>query len=339
MQTSLSKYRTDITDSVLDFVVDQWRCLGGGTQPTKGSPIVVDPEVLIALTTSVGRHDSRVFDGMIDWLAHNDQWINVQRLARIAADDGLADRPALGAVAAWLAAHYRSLKWRRLATTLRPEGDIKPSPLFVRGTGSATADRQRDGVFSTYGLARAPFALRGQAQPVRLRTPGALLCTSRAVFGVAIRADVMAFLVANDKVHARGFASTLGYNHMQVRAVLLALEQAGIATAHTNGRTRQYSIDRETWRPVLLEMGPAPEWVDWRRLARGLNTIVSGLWAIDAGRADVTVAESLVYDVMRAARDDILAAHSSLSHARGLSKILGVPLANRISAIHARPHY
>ena len=120
MKTSLVAYRADVTSAALDFIVDQWRMLGNTPNPPHEADISVDPEVLIALTTSIGRHDSRVFDGMIDWLACNGQWINVQRLGRIAAEDGIADRAALGATAAWLAARDRSMKWRRLATALRP---------------------------------------------------------------------------------------------------------------------------------------------------------------------------------------------------------------------------
>lgn len=333
MSISLSRFRADFTDAALDFVVDQWRRLGGTVSPGGQAEIVVDPEALVALTTSLGRRDSRVFDGMIDWLACNGQWMNVQRLARIAAEDGFADQAALGAVAAWLSAREKSSKWRTLAATLKPPGQTPAAPLFVRAAGGIRTGRHRDEVFASYGLVRTPLVIRKQSQPIRLRTSAALLCTSRAAFGVAIRADVMAFLVVNPRAHARGLASMLGYNHMQVRAVLLALEQAGIATAYSSGRTRAYAIDMNTWRGVLLGPNQVAEWMNWRSLARGLNAIVSGLWAIDGGRADATVAESLVHDAVQAGRDDMLAAHPALTDSSRLPGLLGTSLAKQVAAI------
>ena len=327
MKTSLVAYRADVTSAALDFIVDQWRMLGNTPNPPHEAEISVDPEVLIALTTSIGRHDSSVFDGMIDWLACNGQWINVQRLGRIAAEDGIADRAALGATAAWLAARDRSMKWRRLATALRPTGRVGSEPLFVQSAVSGRVRRHDDGVFAAYGFTRAPLVLREQARPVRLKSPAAIMCTSRAIFGVAVRADVMAFLTVNHQIHPRGLAAALGYNHMQVRSVLLGLEQAGIAAAHSSGRTRQYAIDREIWRPVLCDRELAVEWVNWRRLASGIHGVVSGLWAIDAHRADETVAASLVRDVIRASRDSLMMVHPQAASPRGLSQIVGSPLA------------
>ena len=327
MKTSLVAYRADVTSAALDFIVDQWRMLGNTPNPPHEAEISVDPEVLIALTSSIGRHDSRVFDGMIDWLACNGQWINVQRLGRIAAEDGIADRAALGATAAWLAARDRSMKWRRLATALRPTGRVGSEPLFVQSAVSGRVRLHDDGVFAAYGFTRAPLVLREQARPVRLKSPAAIMCTSRAIFGVAVRADVMAFLTVNHQIHPRGLAAALGYNHMQVRSVLLGLEQAGIAAAHSSGRTRQYAIDREIWRPMLCDRELAVEWVNWRRLASGIHGVVSGLWAIDAHRADETVAASLVRDVIRASRDSLMMVHPQAASPRGLSQIVGSPLA------------
>ena len=327
MKTSLVAYRADVTSAALDFIVDQWRMLGNTPNPPHEAEISVDPAVLIALTTSIGRHDSRVFDGMIDWLACNGQWINVQRLGRIAAEDGIADRAALGATAAWLAARDRSMKWRRLATALRPTGRVGSEPLFVQSAVSGRVRRHDDGVFAAYGFTRAPLVLREQARPVRLKSPAAIMCTSRAIFGVAVRADVMAFLTVNHQIHPRGLAAALGYNNMQVRSVLLGLEQAGIAAAHSSGRTRQYAIDREIWRPMLCDRELAVELVNWRRLASGIHGVVSGLWAIDAHRADETVAASLVRDVIRASRDSLMMVHPQAASPRGLSQIVGSPLA------------
>lgn len=335
MQTSLAKFRTDVTEAALDFLVDQWRHLSSSSAGSGRQACAIDPEVLIALTSSLGRHDSRVFDVMVDWLVTNGCWINAQRLARLAMEDGYADRAAIGAVAAFLASRDRASKWKRLATIFRPATRSTPVPLF-HGVATPGPGRRSDALFTPYGLERAPLVVRSQAGPVRMRHPAAVFCTSRAVFGVAIRADVMAYLVSNHSAHARGLAASLGYNHMQVRAVLRAIEQAEIAVSHSERRTRQYSIDAGAWRPVLLGEEAAAEWVNWRRLARGLHAIISKLWAIDAKRVDPELADAVIQDTVRDAREDILQGHAWLSHAGGRVRVLGEPLARQLASLDGR---
>ena len=333
MPTSLATSRNDLTEAVLDFLVDQWRRLNGSLGGSETAAFVVDPEVLVALTSSLGRYDSRVFDTMVDWLGVNGCWINVQRLFRLVQEDGYAYPAAVGAVAASLAAHDRSGKWRRLATSLRPSSRSERVAAFHRAAGGAPRVGQIDDVFAAYGLERAPFVRRAQVGPVRMREPGSIFCTSRAVFGVSVRADVMGYLVVNQSSHARGLGASLGYNHMQVRAVLQAIEQAGIAVSRPEGRTLQYSIDADIWRPVLVGSTDAVEWVAWRRLARGLHGIVTTLWGIDADRADPSLAAPLIFDTIRAMRGDILQAHPWLSYPGGRARLLGEPLARHLAAL------
>jgi|688.fasta_scaffold182673_2 hypothetical protein len=333
MPTSLAASRTDLTEAVLDFLVDQWRRLNGSAGGSSPAAFIIDPEVLVALTSSLGRYDSRVFDAMVDWLGINGRWINVQRLFRLIHEDGYADSAALGAVAASLVAQDRSGKWRRLATSLLPPAPGQRVATFHRAAGRAPPAGQIDDVFAAYGLERAPLVRRGQAGPVRMRQPGSIFCTSRAVFGVSARADVMAYLVVNRSSHARGLGASLGYNHMQVRAVLQAIEQAGIAVSRPAGRTLQYSIDAEVWSPVLVGPTAAVEWVAWRRLARGLHALVTTLWGVAADRADPSLAAYLVGDAIRAARGEILQGHPWLAHPGGRARLLGEPLARRLAAL------
>jgi hypothetical protein len=335
MPTSLATFRTDITESILDFLVDQWRRLSAAVCREDAPSFVVDPEVLVALTSSLGRHDSRVFDLMIDWLVTNGAWINVQRLDRLVREDGYADPAALGAVAALLASLDRSAKWRRLAKVLRPASPPKSTPLFHRTVGSGRPSRT-DEVFAAYGFERTPFVHRSQAGTVRLRQPGSIFCTSRAVFGVAIRADVMAYLVANQSAHARGLAACLGYNHMQVRAVLQAIEQAGIAVSRSEGRTRQYSIDQDVWGPVLIGASTSVEWVNWRRLARALHGIVSRVFGINGDRVDPELVSPMIREIIDSVREDLLQSHPWVSHPGGRRRVLGEPLARLLEPSGSR---
>ena len=151
-------------------------------------------------------------------------------------------------------------------------------------------------------------------------TCSAALVGTGALVGAAVAAGMDGALVGS-ALGAGGAADGPSFPHAMT---------AGIATAVSYGRTHHYSIDMEAWRALLMEPGMTAQWINWRCLGRGFNSMFAGLWAIDASRADATVAESLVRDVMEAAREDILGTHAEMAHQRGLSRILGTSLADKI---------
>jgi len=76
---------------------------------------IVDPEALLLLTCTVGRHDVRLFDEMLDWLQANGWLINVMRLKRILRTEQFRGQLVLGAVAGLLAKGAETPKWKQLA--------------------------------------------------------------------------------------------------------------------------------------------------------------------------------------------------------------------------------
>ena len=61
---------------------------------------VIDPEALLLLTCTMGRHEPRLFDEVLDWLRENGRFINVMRLKRILRTENFAGegwpRPVVG---------------------------------------------------------------------------------------------------------------------------------------------------------------------------------------------------------------------------------------------------
>jgi hypothetical protein len=144
------------------------------------------------------------------------------------------------------------------------------------------------------------------------------------------------YLVANQSAHAHGLAACLGYNHMQVRAVLQAIEQAGIAVSRSEGRTRQYSIDQDVWGPVLIGASTSVEWVNWRRLARALHGIVSRVFGINGDRVDPELVSPMIREIIDSVREDLLQSHPWVSHPGGRRRVLGEPLARLLEPSDSR---
>lgn len=94
---------------------------------------------------------------------------------------------------------------------------------------------------------------------------------------------------------------------MRVQEVLVGLAEAGVAFVRPVGRTKQYWIDRDKWRTVLMGEPPfSPRWVNWRALTRGLTALWREAWTLDEARADGSIFSSKMRSAMQSARNDLL---------------------------------
>ena len=309
MTTSLHTFRTELKERMLNFIWRQW-CQTGVSGATRGhSTWAIDPDVLLALTTDVGRHDARMFDAVLDWLVLNGEWINVQRLATIITRDNVGNAAVAGAIASWMGEHDKSAKWRGMSRRME-EARCRPAEALFPSRSERTAANADacDPHFARYGLLRQPVAMRHTSHSVGMKEASNIFFRSRALFGIGVRADVMLYLLLNDGGHARGIAGLLAYNHMRVQCLLTSLAEAGLATMHASGRVKHYRIDRTVWQAILVGSStPLPSWIDWRALARGLTSVWRGAWAIDMHRADDDIAVSKMKAAARAAKDDLYA--------------------------------
>lgn len=307
MTTSVTAFRSEFSEKVLNFVWGQWCQIGvAGSAPPKGR-WVIDPEPLLAFTTEVAREDARMFDEVLDWLVMNGRWINTQRLSTIVKQDKIGEPAVMGAIASWMSDQDKSMKWRGIARHAVRSGQREKTPLFTtQFKGIAGAAEQPEAHFDRYGLLRGPIHIRGMTKSVNMKDPLNVMFKSRAAFGIGIRADVMAYLVTTDGGHARRIAEILGFNHMRVSEVLAGMAEAGMVTMHSAGRTKHYRADREQWQSVILPgKSSLPQWVNWRHLTRALTTIWREVRALDDTRADAYVFSSKMRTAMQAAKDDL----------------------------------
>ncbi|MBI2440709.1 MAG: hypothetical protein HYV35_04985 [Lentisphaerae bacterium] len=308
MTTSIVTFRNEFTERVLNFVWRQWCRMGVAGSSGRSDPWVIDPEPVLAFTTDVARHDARMFDEVMDWLDTNGRWINIQRLSTVVRQDNVGDRAVLGAVASWMAERDKSMKWRGLAQWTVADVRKPEESLFRPGMGKTISGSEHaDAHFQRYGLVRDTVRTRGMSQSVNMEDPVNIVFKSRAVFGIGIRADVMAYMMTTEGAHPRDVARTLGYNHMRVQEMLVGLADAGIAFVRPVGRAKHYWIDRDKWRSVLMgDQTSTLRWVNWRALTRGLTAIWRETWAIDEARADEYIFSSKMRSAMQAARNDLL---------------------------------
>ena len=277
MKTSLTVFRDNYQEQLLSLLWRQWTALGVAGATGRSDKSLVDPEALLLMTCGLGRRDPRLFDEMLDWLCLNDWTINVQRLANVARTETWSGAPVLAAVAGFMTTQKtQALKWKRLArlpATFPPAEELfqfdDGKPLPVLG--------EPESIFARYGFQRGPLRLRGYSRVFRPLTPAALLLQLRALFGLAVRAEVIAYLLTHETGHAAGIARDTCYHKKSVQETLLQLHGTGIVGVRAEGREKLYRVEVAPWLALLCRNAPLPQWINWPPLWSALDQIWLGL--------------------------------------------------------------
>src|SRR5258708_9497978 len=125
MNQPLKAFKQEYQNLLVNFLWRQWSALGVAGQPVGEDAWIIDPEALLLLTCTLGRHEPRLFDEMLDWLRENGRFINVMRLKRILQMEKFAGERILAAVAGVLAKGTEATKWKMLANSVVPSASVE----------------------------------------------------------------------------------------------------------------------------------------------------------------------------------------------------------------------
>ncbi len=271
MPNSPTRFKTEAREATLDLLWRQWITLGvsGHAAPTFGH-VLIDPEALLLASTTLARHDARLFDEMLDWLQDQADWINLQRLTRIHKDHSLGDASLLSAIATRLTRLPAHKKWQVLS---RPpaEPHPAPAPLFPADGHFGVPDPD----FLAHGWLRGPTRYRGLSVAPRMDHAGNLLLKLRALFGRQSRAEIMAWLLAHESGHPAEIARQTGHFRRSIQLALNELERSGHIRARREARAKQFSLVHDDWRFLATWKNPPgqsfPAWLPWAAILRWLE--------------------------------------------------------------------
>lgn len=276
METLLPDFRNRCEEAALDLLWRQWCSLGVSGHAAPARPdLLIDLEALVLATTSLGRHEPRLFDEALDWLASFGSLINLQRLTNLQRTHDLGDAPVLAAIADWVAENATQPRWKAVARASGEAGaGSAPEPLFPGIAGPAPA--APDPVFRAWNLDRSVFQPRRMSRPPKPLLPPNLMASLRALIGVSARVEIILFLTGNpaaakpaEIARATGYAPrTLQavFQEMLLSGHLLSEEQpARRASAPGRGSQRRYHLQPADW--AFLTAGkPLPRWTPWAAL-------------------------------------------------------------------------
>lgn len=268
MKKLLTDFKAVYRDRILDLLWRQWTTVGlsGHGDEWRGSAI--DPEALLLLTCTVGRYDARLFDGMLDWMGINGQYINVQRLKRIMATEGCAGEQVIRAVAATARNSVSATKW---ASTAATKAAKNPMPLFFLKDGKPMPTVKRhDPLFQAHDLLRDPYEARGVALLFRPEVCENLVLRLRALLGVNARCEIVEYLLLNELGSPSSLARDTYYFPLTISNAMTEMRDSGFLSSRVNGRRRDHRLVPEMWRDLFLGSG-RPQWIVWPRFFRAIE--------------------------------------------------------------------
>jgi hypothetical protein len=272
MNPSLSEFRHLFRNLVLDFLWRQWSALGVAGSSEALTRSIIDVEALLLFTCTMGRHDPRLFDEMLDWLQVNGRFINIMRLKRILRMERFAGQRALAAVASCLMRGSDALKWRLLAQSVQPESELKG--LFVSPDGSPLAVvGEPEPHFARFGLRRGPLRLRGRSRRFRPVPSTNLVLQLRALLGINVRCEIVLYLLTHEAAHPSQIAREAYYFERAIQGTLVDMSRSGVVRLRASAREKHYWLLPQYWAALLDQAEPWPQWTTWPPLFSALEQI------------------------------------------------------------------
>jgi hypothetical protein len=306
-------FRGLFLENALTLLWSQWSALGVLGQAGNQDRRVIDPEALLFFTLKMGRYEPRLFDEVMDWLAINGQWVDLQRVRGMLRSRDLPTRNLMGAAAMFMAKGNNQRKWKNLAEfCLARMGEEKssPSPLFFTKNGAPhPASGKPDPWFLSFGFNRPRLVARRLTREAPVNDPPSLRFRLRALFGVGSRAECLAYLLTHNGGHPAEIAKAIGLSVRGTQDALIDLSRSGLVLTRVRGKRKiEYWLSRERWWKFLSGGGPGrigePEWVDWTALFSAFSRIWNALDEAGKKPASAYLASSLLRDSFEEAEKD-----------------------------------
>jgi hypothetical protein len=309
------EFRYLFLDNILAFLWRQWSALGVFGEARTEDLWAIDPEPLLLFTLEMGRYEPRLFDEVLDWLAVNGTWIDLQRLRGILRGKGETIIKLTGAVARFLVREGDERKWRNIASFCKPQMQENPSSqesLFLGKDGkSYPPSSEPDSFFLSCGFNRPQLVVRRITREVPITSQSTIRFLLRALFGVGSRAECLTYLLTNDGGHPSEIAKAIGLSVRGAQDALIDLSRSGLVlTRQTGKRKIEYWLSHERWWEFLsrgsITEFKKPIWLDWISLFSALSKVWESLGEIGKGAMSDYMRSSKLRDAMETIGSEFL---------------------------------
>ena len=280
MNHSLKNTPQKLKKQTLELLWQQWSAIGVAGTAETDLPYLIDPEALLLFSTEFARHDSRLFDEILDWLYCNGNTINLKRLFSIRKQYTLGNPDVLLAIAKKLRSRSSTVKWLSVSKkSIHHSNDgkviAKLDSLFSQLPFSIEVLKRADIEFHEKGYYRPNFKARGMSQSPAPNQPSNLIFKLRAFFGCNSRAEIMAWLLTHQAGHPAKIARDIHYFNKSVQATLNEMEGSGLVYSRRTKREKHFHINSNDWHAFIhpQQQRPPTRWVNWAETFTSLEII------------------------------------------------------------------
>ncbi len=294
----LKGYRKeDFMEQALQFLWGKWSQMGlAGVIPGRDDS-VMDPEALLLFTLDFGRYDPRLFDEVLDWLVLNGRWINVRRMRTGIEAYSHAKRGVLAAVCSLLSDKTNDNKWTLLLKHLEGNPVSEREPLFFSKDGRELpySDHPNE-TFLKHGLLRNDFELRQMSSEIPVDSGANLIFKLRSLFGLSSRAEIIAYLLTNERGYPSSIARDILYSQKSVYDALTEMSLSGLVESQSVGREKYFSLENpgKWWEVLGIGRERPPGWVNWLPLFDNISRIYHTLGEQDFEQKPPLIRSTLI---------------------------------------------
>ena len=279
MTTSLTTFKEQLREQLLDVVYAQWRDLGVPFAVAAAEPgEVIDPEALLWCSLEFFPSEPRLREAALAWLVHHEQSLITHRIKRHAREDDA-----------------RTYFWRALAGRAGPDAQAIEGANGIAGLEDPAAFCRQ--------LAEEKHSARGRENELGLPTRGAstVLLSARELLGSGTRHFLLVYLLANP---SGGKLKTLQrwshYAYRSIQETASRWEAIGVVAID---RGYCYLTDPDPWHTLLPYRVDRAGVIDWFGV---FDALVQLLRTLDkAERKDFTLESPVVQSQLREA-DQVL---------------------------------
>lgn len=250
----LEQLASELREATLHVVWRQWRALGAGAaarsaERSRHPRTLIDAEALVLVSLVLMGDERRLADILHDWAARNSDLLSVQRMKNLEADYLDAVQGVLASRLAWFATVARDagkdLRWRSVAQA------------WTEKSQASVANRTA-GLLAVAEMPSVRYGTKSRATRARLTSGASLLLRLRLGFGVGVKADLLAFLLAraDDWATVREIVEATAYTPAAVRRAAEDLAAGRLIQAR-EWQPASYRVAYAAWAP-LLELEERP---------------------------------------------------------------------------------
>jgi hypothetical protein len=285
MKMSLQEFNNTLLSELCTLHWRQWAALGIAANIDHEKNEVIDIEALIASTFAIRNLDIRLFEGMLEWIFINKEFIFTTRLIRIIGEYSKQDiGPNIRLIDENEANIFkRIIKYRHSYEQMR---EIIQSELNTDKNGAFT---NRENTFELRNIVTKPA----------YSDVSVLHLLLRSFSGTDTRADVLMYMLLNEEGNSYSIAKEIYHDQKNVYRILEQWTSAGIVNKIDGPKKNRYSINRkEDWLSALSRFGTKDviRQINWVSVFLLYATIAKALVSAPWGNDDYLMT-SLLYDL------------------------------------------